>query len=88
MKRVILALVLLSGPAHAQSSPPAKMFVIANNGVAITDYPSLQRCEASKADMERQAARENATTPPIEQLPGGGAIFRAPIAFRAFCFRA
>lgn len=67
---------------------PAKMFIIANNGVAITDYPSMARCEASKADLQRQADRENASTPTSQTLPNGGQIITAPIKFRAICFKA
>ncbi len=84
---ITIALLLVSGTAQAQADRPAKMFIIANNGVTVTDYPSMERCEASKADMLRQAERENAGTEPYRPLPGGGAIITAPIKFRAFCFR-
>jgi hypothetical protein len=81
-------MLLVSGSAHAQANRAAKMFIIANNGVTVTDYPTIERCEASKADLLRQAERENAATVPIRPLPNGGAIITAPISIRAFCFRA
>lgn len=67
---------------------PAKMFIIANNGVTVTDYPSMARCEASKVDLQRRADRENTATPRRQELPNGGAIITAPMSFRAICFKA
>ena len=81
---IFTALLLLAQPADG----PAKMFIIANNGVTVTDYPSVARCEASKADLQRQADRENAETPTYQTAPNGGQIVTAPIRFRAICFRA
>jgi len=88
MKWLALAVLLVSGTAHAQVNRPAKMFIIANNGVTVTDYPTLERCEASKADLLRQAERENAAMVPYRPLPGGGAIVTTPFTIRSFCFRA
>lgn len=88
MKWLFLAVLLVSGPAHAEVNRSAKMFIIANNGVTVTDYLTLERCEASKADLLRQAERENAVMVPYRPLPGGGAIVTTPFTIRAFCFRA
>ena len=67
---------------------PAKMFIISNNGVTVTDYPTMARCEASKADLQRRADNENANTPTYQSAPNGVQIITAPIKFRAICFKA
>ena len=79
--------VMSPSAAQAQGNRPAKMFIIANNGVTVTDYPTTERCEASKADMLRKAEQENATIVPYRRLPDGGGIVTAPFTIRAFCFR-
>jgi hypothetical protein len=81
---VIVATLLIIAQA---ADGPAKMFIIANNGVTVTDYPSMARCEASKADLQRQADRENAATPTHQTTKNGGQIIVAPIKFRAVCFK-
>lgn len=87
-----LALLLIQAapvnPFAKYATGPAKMFIIANNGVTIADYPTMERCEVSRVDMLRQAERENAATPTYQTLPNGGTVITAPFRIRAFCFRA
>lgn len=81
---IAATLLMLAQVADA----PAKMFIIANNGVTVTDYPSMARCEASKADLQRRADQENTAMPTYQATPNGGQIITAPIRFRAICFKA
>jgi hypothetical protein len=74
--------------ALGQSERPAKMLIFANNGVTIADYPSMARCEQSRADLQKRADAINAASPAYTPLPSGGAIYTAPVSFRAICFLA
>jgi len=58
VKKVALALALLTAPAAAQSDGPYKLVITYYQSIVITDYPSLARCErAMKVVNERMTAR-------------------------------
>ncbi|WP_144400905.1 hypothetical protein [Novosphingobium sp. MBES04] len=77
VKYFLSALVALtcSGPTLAQGSDPAKMILFHNQGVAVTDFLSIARCEAARRAILQAVAKDNARLPPPEVLPDGGTIF-------------
>lgn len=85
MKWTALLLLLNSGIAVAQPGQPAKLMILSGGSVAVTDYPSMARCEAAKSVLLRIVQHENVSHPP-QVLPGGGTIMTLPISIRAFCF--
>lgn len=58
VRAAALILALLPAPTAAQPSAPAKMIVIHNagSGVAVTDYPSMARCERARAFYKDRVA--------------------------------
>lgn len=83
---ISLALALVAGQAFAASpSASAKMIVMrGNEGVAVTDYPTLARCEAARATLIAIVTRFNDSHPP-QQLPNGGVIVTSPYILSAVC---
>ena len=80
-----LAIAMLAAAAGAQSSGPAKMIVMQGNAMAITDYPTMARCEAARATFQTIVGRENAASPAPQTLPGGGTVFSLPLIVRTLC---
>lgn len=79
------ALAMLAVSAVAQSSAPAKMMVVQGNAMAITDYPSMARCEAARVALQRLVEQENAASGPPRSLPGGGTVISLPLMVRTLC---
>lgn len=77
---VVLAGLALATPAIAQEAGAAKMLLIHAQGIAVTDFPSMARCEAARRAILRAIAEENANLPPPEVLPNGGSIVTLPTA--------
>lgn len=82
MRVYIAALVglAIASPAIAQATGPAKMLLIHSKGIAVTDFPSMARCEAARRAILRAIAEDNANLPPPEVLPNGGTITTIPTA--------
>lgn len=83
MKALVAVLVglALASPAYAQGVGPAKMILIhGQGGIAVTDFPSMARCEAARRAILRAIAEENANLPPPQAVPGGGTIMTLPTA--------
>lgn len=56
--------MLLLGLALVVSPAPAKLFVITNNGIAVTEFRSMAVCLRAADDLKRQArANAEATKP-------------------------
>lgn len=70
---IALAIALLAADPTitARGNPPAKMVVFrGREGIAITDYPTLARCEAARAIVSEMVRRldqrgDDATSEPI-----------------------
>ena len=85
-------LALLAAAATPEHGPwdkysgPYKLIVVhsSSSSIAITDYPSLARCEAARSAIAAAAERENAAHPP-RYLPGGGTIITPQLNFRTLC---
>lgn len=74
---------------QSQGAGPAKMVLISNQGVAVTDFASMTRCEAARQSILRAVAAANAALAPSEVLPGGGVIVALPTETpKMFCVRA
>ena len=80
--RIGLAAVSMMA-AQAQQVRPAKLVVI-GQGIAITDYPSMARCEAARAYIARLIAEKNAGIETVH-LPGGGVVTTLPLSLQSFC---
>lgn len=79
MKGWIAALAcILASPAAAQGASPAKMILIHSQGIAVTDYPNMARCEAARVAIRRAIAENNAKLPPPQILPNGGTVTTLP----------
>lgn len=74
----VLVGLALASPAVAQDDGPAKMILIHSQGIAVTDFPSMARCEAARRAILRAIAVENANLPPPQAVPGGGTIMTLP----------
>lgn len=73
-----LALVGLASPAVAEAPVVAKMILLHGQGIAITDYPSMARCEAARSAIKRNFADRNEGIPPPTVMPGGGTLYTLP----------
>jgi hypothetical protein len=80
----LISAALLAMPAGAQNARPAKLIIIHSGSVAVTDYPSMARCEAAQAYIAAMVERANANRQ-TQQLPGGGVIVEMPLSFRTYC---
>ncbi len=69
---------MLAVTAVAQSSAPAKMIVVQGNAMAITDYPTMVRCEAARVAPQRRVEQENAASRPPQSLPAAALSLRCP----------
>ena len=80
MKARIAALIclILASPATAQGAGPAKMILLHGQGIAVTDFSNMARCEAARVAIQRAIAANNANLPPPQALPGGGTITTLP----------
>ena len=80
MKALIAAVTfsLLPVPVVAQGPGPAKLILLHGQGVAVTDFSSMARCEAARAAIQRAIAANNANLPPPQALPGGGTVTTLP----------
>ena len=76
----VLAGLALASPAAAQANGPAKMILMHSQGIAVTDFPSMARCEAARTAILRVIAEENANLPPPRATAGGGTIMTLPTA--------
>lgn len=56
------------------------ILIHSGGGIAVTDFPSMARCEAARRAILRVIAEENANRPPPESLPNGGTIMTLPTA--------
>lgn len=74
----MLTWLILASPAAAQGTGPVKMILLHGQGVAVTDYSNMARCEAARAAIRRAIAENNANLPPPQALPGGGTITTLP----------
>ena len=73
-------------PAEAQGTGAAKMILLYGQGIAVTEFPSMARCEAARAATKRAIAENNANLPPPQAMPGGGTITTLPTAQpKTFC---
>ncbi len=82
---VALLAVWFTAQAQAQPSQPAKMIIVSDNStVAVTDYPSLARCEAARSALKRIVEAENEGKEP-QLLPGGGIIISERLNLTAYC---
>ena len=79
-----LAACMITTPAMGQNAGAAKMIVLGNDGIAITNYPSMARCEAARAALQRLLEQENANNRP-QTLPNGGVVFTLPLSLRTLC---
>jgi hypothetical protein len=70
-------------PKSVPFTGPAKM-VVFSDGVAVTDYPSQQKCEAARVALERAIDKANASNPPVA-LPNGGVVSTLPMSARTLC---
>lgn len=78
-----LAFLLLPSVAMAQAIPHKLVVMDRSGGLAITDYPSRQRCERARGEIEAIANEQNSKAP--TQVPGGGVIIPQRIYLRVFC---
>lgn len=80
--RVLAAVVglALASPAVAQAAGPAKMLLLHSQGIAVTDFSSMARCEAARRAIQRAIAENNANLPPPQVMPGGGTVTTLPTA--------
>lgn len=83
---MVVGLLFTASAAAAQSSPkPYKLIVLRDQqGVAVTDYPSLERCEKAIASLKLLVDRQNADKAP-RYLDGGGMIIPKLLVLEAFC---
>lgn len=80
------ACALLATPAAAQGSGPAKMLLIHAQGIAVTDYPSMARCEAARLTIRNEIVEHNSRAAPPRATAGGGMVFTVPtVAPQMFC---
>lgn len=88
MKRAALLMVmgaLSPSQAIGQSAAPHKLVIFrSGGGIAVTDYPSLSRCEAGRRALLALIERENASRGP-KALPGGGVIVPNRLSAEAYC---
>jgi hypothetical protein len=70
----------LASPAAAQGTGQAKMLLIHNQGIAVTDFPNMARCEVARRAILRAIAEDNANRPLPEAVPGGDTIVTLPTA--------
>ena len=82
---IATAMLALAAPAQAQGGKPYKLIVLRGaDGVAMTDYPSAERCEAARVAIQRLIARENEGKY-VERTPGGGLIIPNLLRLEAYC---
>lgn len=80
-----IAIMLAAQALSSSASTPAKLIVMrGETGVAVTDYPTLARCESARAKLVAMVREYNASHPP-EQLPNGGVIYTVPLNLSAIC---
>lgn len=88
MRSLFIAIVssLLATSAIAQSPQPYKLIVLRgdSDGIAITDYPSAERCQAAKDAIIRLVKFANADKEP-RNLPGGGVFIPRRLLLEAYC---
>ena len=71
---------MIAVPAAAQGTGPAKMILLHGQGIAVTEFTSMARCETARAAIKRAIAENNANLPPPQAIPGGGTITTLPTA--------
>jgi hypothetical protein len=85
VKKLLFVIALLSASsAFAQAAPYKFVILWGSNGVAITDYPSLARCNEALASLEKRKAREDLARTP-KNMPGGGMIVSPQWQMEFFC---
>lgn len=84
--RLALSVLVLAAPNSALGqSAPYKLVVMLGSSLAITDYPTLARCERGRsailAELERRNQEFLRSAPPgttITPLPGSRSVFCIP----------
>lgn len=83
--RWVVAALMCAAPASAQVQSAAKLVILwGNGGIAITDYPSVARCEIARRALRDRAEKEIANRAP-KQLEGGGMIMSPPWQMETVC---
>jgi len=81
----MLGLVMVLAAGASQISGGAKLFILrGNDGIAITEYSSLTRCEAARASIADIVSKDKAASP-MRTFPNGGVIIPDQIVLRTFC---
>ena len=81
-----LAVILAALPSSALAqAAPYKLVIMLHNGITITDYPSLVRCERGRnavlAELDRRMQEFLRSTSPgttVTPLPGSRSVFCIP----------
>jgi hypothetical protein len=79
-------LISFAQPAAAQAQRPAKMVLILGQSVAVTDYPSMAKCEAAEIALRKAIMDSNEGISLPQRLPNGGSIYTTQTGQpRTFC---
>lgn len=83
--RAVAAILALAIPsaANAQAQPYKLAVASSDGGVAVTEYPSLARCERAKEAIAAEARRRIAAS--VSDLPPGSIQVKGPRIFDAIC---
>lgn len=81
LSSLALAILLQAG----SSAGPYRLAIINERAIAITDYPSQERCLRAKAELERQRD-EGVRKAVAEAQARGGSLVSTPFDFTVVCF--